>query len=372
MTLIEMAGRNLFRRPLRTVLSALGIALAVASAITLLALSRSVNESVTASVDERGSDLTVMQRGATDLFGGFLPQAHEARIAALPGVTGVAAELLMFAPVDAGKEVLVTGWPPTSFFWKTAPLKSGRRPAPGEVRVALIGDAAAEALGKGLGDTLEIEGVVFKVVGITAYASAINRRMAIVPVADLQQAAYRSGQVTLFQVSVRPGMSPADLDQLRARIETLAPLSASLTSEMMSNNRYVAILNAISLATTVIALAVGVLNVLNTLIFTIQERTREIGILAAVGWDDRRIMASIVTEGLILCLLGCVGGVILGYAASFSFGAIPSVGAYLSFTPTPDLILLTLAATVLLCLAGSVYPAWRAVQMTPAQALRRV
>ena len=93
MTLTGLALRNLRRRPLRSALSTLGIGLAVASAIALVALSRSVTGSVQNSVDERGADLTIMQRGAADLFGGFLPEELGQRIAQVPGVTGVAAEL---------------------------------------------------------------------------------------------------------------------------------------------------------------------------------------------------------------------------------------------------------------------------------------
>ena len=132
MTLAELALRNLQRRPLRSVLSAFGIGLAVASAIALVALSRSVTGSVQASVDERGADLTIMQRGAADLFGGFLPAGLGQRIARVPGVTGVAPELVMFAPSEHNREIIVTGWPQTSFFWQHAPLAAGRLPHSGE------------------------------------------------------------------------------------------------------------------------------------------------------------------------------------------------------------------------------------------------
>ena len=371
MTLTGLALRNLRRRPLRSALSTLGIGLAVASAIALVALSRSVTGSVQNSVDERGADLTIMQRGAADLFGGFLPEDLGRRIAQVPGVTGVAAELAMFAPTERNSEILVSGWPKTSFYWQRVPLAAGRLPHVGERRVAVVGDEVASALGKRVGDRIEILGVSFQIIGVTRYLSSINRRLAIVPLADLQDASYRTNQVTLFNVSLVGGMSQAQIDATRQRIEKLGGVSASMTGEMLRNDRYVKILNAISLATSAIAIAIGILNVLNTLIFTIQERTREIGILAAIGWSERLIATSIVIEGMVLCVFGCVIGVLLGFLASFLFAAIPVIGDYLSFKPTIGLIVPTIAATMALCFAGSLYPAWRATRLTPAQALQR-
>jgi ABC-type antimicrobial peptide transport system permease subunit len=74
---------------------------------------------------------------------------------------------------------------------------------------------------------------------------------------------------------------------------------------------------------------------------------------------------------MVLCVFGCAIGVLLGFLASFLFAAIPVIGDYLSFKPTIGLIVPTIAATMALCFAGSLYPAWRATRLTPAQALQR-
>src|SRR3954451_6876503 len=74
MNLVGLATRNLRRRPMRTALTIVGIALAVGSALALVALSRSIENSTREGIDELGTDLTVTQKGAPDLFGGFLSQ----------------------------------------------------------------------------------------------------------------------------------------------------------------------------------------------------------------------------------------------------------------------------------------------------------
>src|SRR2546427_554000 len=122
MNLVGLALRNLKRRPVRTCLSILGIGLAVGSALALIALSRSIQDSTRESMDEMGDDLVVMQKGASDIFGGFIPEQTVERVAAIPGVARVAGELFMFAPSAGGHVTLTLGWPDTSYLWKKVPL----------------------------------------------------------------------------------------------------------------------------------------------------------------------------------------------------------------------------------------------------------
>lgn len=370
MNLAGLALRNLRRRPMRSTLSIVGIALAVGSAIALMALSHSIEQSTQESLAERGADFTVTQRGASDMFGGFVPEELEGRLRSIPGVARVAGELIMFAP-SGDRQVLVAGWSPRSYFWAGVPLREGRLPEAGERRVAVIGDALAEALAKPVGDDIDISGEKFRIVGITKYASILNRGLTIVPLADLQEVAFRQGQVTVFHIGVAHGLAGADISRIKQTIETLGRVTVSMTGDLVRNDRNVAVLKAVSLAVSIIALAMGAMNVLNTMLMTIQERTREIGIVAALGWSEKRIMVSIVLEGLMMGAVGCVLGVVLGYLASFLFAAIPTIGRYLSFTPTAALIVPTVLAAVALCALGSLYSAWRATRLTPAQALQR-
>jgi putative ABC transport system permease protein len=128
----------------------------------------------------------------------------------------------------------------------------------------------------------------------------------------------------------------------------------------------------VSLAVSIIAVAMSALNVLNALIMATQERTREIGIFAAIGWSNARIMMSIVIEGVLMCVIGCVLGVLLSFLAAFAFPHIPAIGNLISFKPSVELIAPVLAAAFALCILGSLLPAWRAVRMIPAEALRRM
>src|SRR3982074_2589470 len=85
MNLVGLGLRNPRRRPIRTCLSILGVGLAVGSALALIALSRSIKDSTREGMDELGDDLVVMQKGASDVFGGFIPEQMVERVAAVQG-----------------------------------------------------------------------------------------------------------------------------------------------------------------------------------------------------------------------------------------------------------------------------------------------
>jgi len=370
MNLVGLALRNLRRRPVRTGLSILGIGLAVGSALALIALSRSIQDSSREAINELGDDFVVTQKGASDIFGGFIPESTIARVAAIPGVARVSGELFMFAPSADQRSVLTLGWPDTSYLWSKVPLREGRLPGPGERHVAVLGDTAAASLGKKLDDELELVGETFRIVGISNYATVINRGLVLVPLIDLQEASYRMRQVTVIHVNVERG--GVQLGRVRMEIEALGNVTAATADEMLKNDRNLAILDAVSLAISIIAVAMGALSVLSALVMATQERTREIGIFAAIGWSNARIMVSIVLEGMLMCAIGCVTGVLLSFLAAFAFPHIPAIGNLISFKPSLALIAPVLGAACALCLIGSLLPAWRAIRMVPAEALRRL
>jgi putative ABC transport system permease protein len=372
MNLIGLALRNLKRRPIRTSLSILGIGLAVGSALALISLSRSIKDSTRDGMDEMGDDLIVMQKGASDIFGGFIPEPTVGRIATIPGIVRVSGELMMFAPSGPDKSIIALGWPDASYLWKKVPLREGRVPEAAERRVAVLGDTAAASLGKKPGDELELLGETFRVVGIANYTTIVNRGMVLVPLIDLQEASYRPRQITVIHVNVEHRSGRLELRHAREAIEALGNVTASTANEVLNNDRNFAILEAVSLAVSIIAVAMSALNVLNALVMATQERTREIGIFAAIGWSSTRIMMSIVIEGIMMCAIGCVLGVLLSLLSAVAFPYIPAIGNLISFKPSVGLIAPVLAAAFSLCILGSLFPAWRAVRMLPAEALRRL
>lgn len=369
---IGLASRNLARRPVRSLLTSLGVAFAVGSFIALYGLSSSVENNAQQDLDERGTHLVVNRRGNAELFGGTVPETIGPKLAAIAGIKEVSGELITLSATDRDNHVLAAGWAEDSFFWKNVPLQAGRLPNPGEKKVILIGNGVADALGAKLGGSIGLMDQRFQVIGITRYTSIITRNSVVVPLSDLQELTFRSGVVTYFHVRLAKPEDPDEVERVTQAIEALAGLKVSTTETMLRNDRLLGLMRAVSKAMAWVALLMGVLMVLNTLLMAVLERTREIGIMSAIGWSPSRIMGTLMVEGLVLSLGGSIVGIFFGIVGSHLLSTIPSIGRYVEVRPTIGLIIATAIAAVALGILGAFYPAWLATRQNPAAALDRV
>jgi putative ABC transport system permease protein len=368
---VELAFRNLRRRPTRSLLTMLGVALAVGSFITLYGLSRSASENVKQSIQEVPSDLTIRRTGTAELFGGAIPQSLIPQVAEIPGVAAITGELIALVESDNGDHVLASGWAEDSFFWQSVPLEEGRLPHHGERKVVLVGIDLAGALQKHAGDTISLLGEPFQIVGITRFKSVINRNEVVIPLSDLQEVTFRPGAVTFLWVRLAHPENPAEADRVANAIEAIGGLSASKSEDVLRNDSMVGLLHAVSSSMAWVALLMGVLMVLNTLLMAVLERTREIGILSAIGWSAKRIIGALVLEGFILSAVGSAAGIVIGVGGAHLLSAIPAIGRYVAIQPTIGLVLATVFSAIGLGIFGSLYPAWRAARQSPAAALAR-
>jgi putative ABC transport system permease protein len=371
LNLVTLALRNLQRRATRSAIVSVSVGLAVASALSLVALADSIEHGAGEGADERGADLIILSRNASDFFSSFIPEDTKDRLSLIQGVEAVTGELVMFAPIDNDRQKLVAGWAADSFLWKRMPMSSGHIPRADERWAVVLGSQSAEALHKNIGDKLDILDQYFTVVGITNYQSAINRSMIYMLLPDLQEISFRQKQVTIFQIKLGAKPTSANIDAIKAEVARIGSLLATPTDKLLQRDRNLLVMKAISHSVSLIALTMGALSVLNTLLMAVQERTREIGIMMAIGWSRSRTMASIVFEGVLIGLAGCLAGIPLSYCISLVFNHLPTIGDILSFRPTLSIVLPTLLVSTVLCGVGSLYPAWRAASMSPADSLRR-
>ncbi|WP_137126130.1 ABC transporter permease [Roseomonas sp. HF4] len=371
MNLFGLALSNLRRRPARTLLSILGIGVAVGGAIALLSLGQGIKAGVGDSLGERGADLVVTQRAATDAFGGRLPEALGERLAAVPGVAEVNRELIAFVSDARARPLLAAGVPATAAAVRNAPIVAGRNLRAGDERHVVLGDVIAESLGLAPGMRVDLAEESFEVVGIARWASRMNRSVVLMPLETLQAITYRPGQVTGFHIRLAGPQSAGRRAEVGAALAAVGPVIVSEAAEAMDHDRNIAVLDAVSLAVSLMALALGGLNVLSTQLMSVQERTREIGMISAIGWSDGRLLGLILLEGTMLGVIGCMLGVGIGIAFTGLFEAIPAIGSYISFKPSVGGLLVPLAGALVLCAVGALYPAWRAVRLSPAAALRR-
>ena len=222
-----------------------------------------------------------------------------------------------------------------------------------------------------MGDSVTLLGEQFFILGITHYASLINRNEVIVDLADLQDLTFRPGAVTFLSIKLDHPRDAEEAARIFKRIESIGQLSVSSSEDVLRNDSLLGLLSAISTSMASVALLMGVLMVLNTLLMAVLERTREIGILSAIGWSKKRIMLALVIEGFILSGLGSALGVLVGIGGSSLLSSIPAIGRYVAVRPTPSLIVATALAAIGLGIVASLYPAWIATRQSPAEALER-
>ena len=119
-----------------------------------------------------------------------------------------------------------------------------------------------------------------------------------------------------------------------------------------------------------VALILGSVGMLNTMLMSIFERTREIGILRAVGWRRRRVLALVLGEALVIAVMGTVLGMLLAVTGLRAITMAPTARGFINPNLPPEVLFIALAMGVGLSLLGGVYPAARAAALEPTEALR--
>jgi putative ABC transport system permease protein len=180
---------------------------------------------------------------------------------------------------------------------------------------------------------------------------------------------FKPGVVTGIYVSVEEGTDPkAVADEVERAFPNLTTISD--VSETSKVDQGVAVLDALNVAISVLAVGIGAIGVMNTMIMSVYERTREIGVLRAVGWSSSRIIRMIIGESLALCLIGSLAGIALGILATRALLQIEIVRSLLVPEYPSGIFLRAFGVAVVVALVGALYPAIRAVRLTPLEALR--
>jgi putative ABC transport system permease protein len=365
------AWKNLWRRQLRTLLTLLGIGMAIGAFVALVGFSRSFEHEWLRLYSSSGTDIAVVDK---TFLNTSVDASIEGKLAAVPVVSQ--ASPMIFNLMDLTPEVnaLVFGWRTNSYEFESLTFLSGRRFEDGKPEV-ILGNALAESLNKKVGDTLSIQGSTFNVVGIFHGGTALEAGAVIMPIDQLQVVSSLQGKVSGFHVRLRPapaGESPDHyLKRAQKEIEIALPgLNAQLATERASNNQFVTLAHAVAWGTSSIALMMGILGIANTMAMSVFERTREIGILRAIGWKAGRIVLLIEVEATVLGFAGGILGIGFGWGALRLLSTFPQTASIVSSSLDSVHLLEGLGISVLSGLVAGAYPAWRGSHLSPVEAIR--
>jgi putative ABC transport system permease protein len=156
-------------------------------------------------------------------------------------------------------------------------------------------------------------------------------------------------------------------DYLEANFPEIAP---SLTSKFVEAMPDMKTSNEMVGQISFLAVFIGAVGMLNTMLMSVLERTREIGVLRALGWKRRHVLGMILQEALAVGLVGGVCGILLGLGVAWGIMQIPLVKGMLRLSYNPQLFIQAMVVALVSGAAGGLYPAWRATRMRPVEALR--
>ena len=188
---------------------------------------------------------------------------------------------------------------------------------------------------------------------------------------DMQKMTGKTGRVTVFNLRLRQTENRRQVANLMNELtKRFDGLVFQETRDIADNNKILQLFRAIAWGTASIALVICAFVVLNTLLMSVTERKREIGIYCALGWSSSRIILMIAIEALIITFIGAVAGCLLGSAGLHWLVRATELRAYIE----PHLDVRTLIETILAAIGlgtlACIYPAWRAVRISPVEALR--
>jgi putative ABC transport system permease protein len=369
---IALIAKNVLNRPVRTGLTVVGLAVAIAAVILLVGISWNFQQSFMAIYRSKHIDLIVVHAGSSNQLSSNLDVRLADRLKRIGGVADVAPTLMDTVAFEEHNlaSVLVDGWVPGSLLFRGIRILSGRSLEPGDQKAAMLGRVLALNIEKKVGDRINVSGETFDVVGIFESDSLFENGALIISLATLQKMMGREGQATGFVITAASS-DGAFLDALRKRIEASIPsIAATPARDYVVSDTQIRLANAMAWTTAAIALVLGAVGMLNTMLMSIFERTREIGILRAVGWRRRRVLALVLGEAFMIALAGTLLGGVLAVLGLRAITLYPSARGFIDRNLPPEVLLMALVMGVVLSLLGGLYPAARAAALDPTEALR--
>lgn len=364
--------RNLLRRGLRTALTVFGLAIGVSAVVSLLGISWGFERSFMTIYESKAIDLVVVKAGIGDRLTSNLDQNLVDKIVKVPGVKAAVGSLTDVVSFEDANlvSVLANGWKPGSLLFRGIRILTGRATAEGDGKTVMLGRVLAINLKKKVGDELAIAGEPFKVVGIYESDSLFENGGLIVPIVTLQNMMGREGDVSGFVVSAE-SPDKRSIEALGKRIEESVPgVTAVPARDFIQGDNQIRLVKSMSWATSLIAMVLGSVGVLNTMMMTVFERTREIGILRALGWKRSRVLNLVLGEATALGLSGALLGSALGFLGVKALAQAPMASIFITSDLPPAVLLVGVLLGLSLSLIGGFYPALRAAALDPSEALR--
>ena len=391
MNFFTLAAKNLLRRRGRTLLTVLGVAIAISVLFSLLALNAGYEKELNREMNSMGAHLLAVPKGcpyeaaSLIIHGGVIPKYLSARdlknVSSIPDVelaTPMLMHQFMKKDENTGKSTphIIYGINMAEMlrlkpWWKV----EGRYFADNETRVMLVGRDLAEKENLSVGQVLPVgpEKEDFVIVGILDRTGDQDDQFHFFPLAEAQRVFGKEGKITTIAVKVR------DMSRIYAVSEEMERIPdiqvVTMTQVMGTIMNLAGSARSLLLTVIVVALIISAFGIINTLLMSVNERTREFGMMMAIGASGTDIGKMVLLETIVITISGGMLGTVAALAGSrviesFVKGMLPYSprGSFISFSP--ELVAFALAFSVILGLVCGIYPAFISSRLTPMEAIR--
>lgn len=388
--------KNMFRRKLRTSLTIFGIMIGIFALTIMGSMAEKMNRLMEGGVKYVTGEITVSPKGGYTDVGGMIPYQKLNEIKNVQGVEAVQANISMM--LEENQSGFNMGMPPmlagidlnSDFRNKNYPdleMESGSLVKKGDKGKVSVGKDIALDKKIKTGDKMKIRGKEFEVKGIIAKTYTGPDKMVYMSLEDAQglfvesqpylkglrddpRVGFKQNELlTAVSVSWKDGEDPeAVAKRIRDQIKDISVMSPKEFAEQFKS--FSRLFNMITLSSAIIALIVGSLSVINTMIMSISERTREIGVKKAVGAKTKDILFEYLLEAGVIGLIGGILGAGLGaLVVYFINSSTKNIGDQI-FLVTPRIILNSVLFAIILGIVAGIYPAVHAVRLNIVKAIR--
>ncbi len=381
--------KNLTRRRARSLLTLLALATAIGAVVSLWGISAGFTKSFADVYAAHSVDIVVSRHGSADRLSSSVSEEFAERIAGIHGVNRAAGVLLetLSLEEEGVYGIPTMGIQPDSWLMsdyqlqtavttsqndsKTNQNDTNELTETAQKRTLMLGANLANRIAVSPGDSVSVFDEAFLVTAIFTSPSTWENGSMIFPLPLLQELTDRAGQVTYVNVVLDGQVRGDEAAGVIKEIETLdAKLLPLATSEFVETDTRMQLAGAMAWMTSMIALIIGSIGTLNTMLTSVLERTKEIGILRAIGWPKRRVVMMIVMESCGLAVVASLLGCMLAVGLTWGLSQAPAAKGILSPAIELRIMLQGCVLAIIIGLLGAILPAWRATQLLPTEAFR--
>ncbi|MEM5792901.1 MAG: FtsX-like permease family protein [Candidatus Aenigmatarchaeota archaeon] len=377
--MLDLALKNILRQKTRTALTVIGIMIGIAAIVALGSISEGLRVMVTQQLEQTTGMITVIQQGEGGLISNYLrsslteEQVNE--ILSYPGVKTGTPVIIISGYIDENKKfgqpdlfrIGVDASNIDLYTTEAVKIEEGEKIAPGDRDYINIGFRLADKLGLEVGDTYEINGTSLTVKGIfQEFGDPQVDDAIIMPIETAKELFARDTYVAviLYPENIEDA---EDLAQdLNDNIKGIYAFTASQLSQQIS--QIIDQIGFFTIGIAAISAIVGGLGVMNTMIMSVMERRREIGVLRAIGATRSYVIRMIIIESVLISVIGGAVGLGVGYLGAKALEIATNYNA--KGIVTPRLALYSFIFAIFLGILGGFYPAKKAAELSPIEALR--